>query len=242
MSDTFLEAELVRRGRRIRQERERQGWSLRILAMQAEVGLQTLVRIEAGNLGVSVENFLRVERAVGLVAHSSEHSSDEGNSVLARQMLHLDSPKTEDAVERAAQAACEVLDEFLATAHPERDGISSNFQGLLREHLKAMLCGASAARQGISLKRVVYSDDWLGGPPASRVGTCAGWVLRIRGTPLVLQGARTILLDAEDLDPYTSREAAAQGFRAYIESERHPQGMVDAVPVFLDEQREHYSF
>lgn len=57
----------------------------------------------------------------------------------------VNSPEVQEAIERATAAACEVLDEFFVGRPAETQGISSNFQGTLKEHIEAMLTGRSSA-------------------------------------------------------------------------------------------------
>lgn len=69
--------------------------------------------------------------------------------VLKHQPLYptmTDEPQVVDAIEAAASAACAALSKLFPEGHrAETQGISSNFQGLLVEHLTAMLTGAEAA-------------------------------------------------------------------------------------------------
>lgn len=53
-------------GTRVKVERERQGLTMVRLAAQADVGVQTLVRIEAGNPGMGALNLMKVLDALGL--------------------------------------------------------------------------------------------------------------------------------------------------------------------------------
>lgn len=240
--DPAVQAELARLGQRIRRAREKQGWSLRTLADYAGVGLQTLVRIERGSSGSSLENVTRVLHALELTAPLEVPVADEAHPSHPSHLLHVDASGAAQALERAARAACQALDAWLASATPEQAGLCSDFQDLLRAHLAAMLAGEPAARHGPNLPRLVYSDSWLGGPPQAGVASCDGWVLRVRGTPLVLQGARTWLLAGPGVEPYPSRNAAERGFRAYIDAGLCPQGPVDAVPVFFEPARGRYRF
>lgn len=58
----------------------------------------------------------------------------------------VDAPEVVDAIEAAASAACAALSGLFPKGHRvETQGISSNFQGLLVEHLTAMLSGTEAA-------------------------------------------------------------------------------------------------
>ena len=72
------------------------------------------------------------------------------------QPLHakcVDDADVDAVVEQAAKAACEILDELLSQYGPaETKGIGSNFQGLLADHLRAMLTGAEHANKGYRTK------------------------------------------------------------------------------------------
>lgn len=66
-----------------------------------------------------------------------------------------------EVIDRAAKAACEVLDELFPGEPPETRGISSNFIGGLREHIEAMLTGRQASRRTISLAlKPLLGDYW----------------------------------------------------------------------------------
>ena len=71
--------------------------------------------------------------------------------VPARQPLYarrVDDSDVDAAVEEAVSAACDVLDGlFGQEGSPETRGISSNFQGLLADHIRAMLCGFEHANK-----------------------------------------------------------------------------------------------
>lgn len=53
-----------------------------------------------------------------------------------------------ETIERAAAAAVEVLDELFPAKNKEGFGISSNFHGILIEHLQAMLTGRAFSNPG----------------------------------------------------------------------------------------------
>jgi hypothetical protein len=69
-------------------------------------------------------------------------------------------PHIQTAIEEAAAAACERLDELFGGAPKESGGIGSNFQGVLVEHLAAMLTGREAARQNYSRQINPLFGDW----------------------------------------------------------------------------------
>ena len=76
--------------------------------------------------------------------------------------MHIDDDQVRDAIERAASAACQVLDETFPGR--EKDGITSNFQGLLAETLGQMLAGNDHLRltHRVVLPRLVHTDDSFG--------------------------------------------------------------------------------
>lgn len=232
-------------GRRVRQARQFRNFTLEALAQAADVGLQTLVRIEEGNPGVGALNLQKVLAVLNLsldVPLDFALSPQEG--ALPLHALHARDEVVQEAVEAAASAACKELDRLLGTKTPEKDGISSNFQGLLAQHLERMLCGSAgvAAQRAPALKRLVYSDAEVGGPlVADESLAVAGWALRLRGQNLVWQDGRQLTLDSEAFDPWSTRRDALEGFRQQLHSVGHPPGVIDAVPVYLD-QDDRYLF
>jgi hypothetical protein len=89
-----------------------------------------------------------IKRGLGLVAKSVNSSAR-----MPMYSRRVDDPRVTKPIEAAAAAACEVLDEMmreLGVRAPEVNGISSNFQGLLVEHLTAMLTGDEHARKTYS--------------------------------------------------------------------------------------------
>ena len=82
----------------------------------------------------------------------------------------VDDADIESAVEEAARAACEALDKlFPAGTRPESQGISSNFQGTVKEHLLAMLTGKPGAAWNATRQLPSLFGDWraLGRLPRS---------------------------------------------------------------------------
>ena len=70
-------------------------------------------------------------------------------------------PEIEAVIEQATQAAVEVLDTLFPKKGPEKFGISSNFQGGLKEHITAMLTGKDAARRSTTLMLTpLFADYW----------------------------------------------------------------------------------
>lgn len=65
-----------------------------------------------------------------------------------------------DAIEEAANLATKRLDELFRGAPPEKAGISSNFQGLLVEHLSAMLTGREYSKKSYSRQLNSLYGDW----------------------------------------------------------------------------------
>jgi transcriptional regulator with XRE-family HTH domain len=217
-------------GKRIRLARQAQGLSLAALADQAEVGLQTLLRIENGAEGSAIANVEKVMHALGL---ELEVPFDAPTSGLPLRELHIDSANVDEALEEATRAALAVLDALIATSTPEHDGITSNFQGQLKAHLSAMLCGQSGATQQVALPVLLYSGTCVGGPRRGPDRN-AGWVLALQGTDKVLQDGKLLSLRDEDLDPWSSRAAALEAVRLWVERYGHLPGPVEAVPLAVD--------
>jgi hypothetical protein len=82
-----------------------------------------------------------------------------------RRALHVDSDEVQDAVRRAVNAATESLDETFPGG--DRDGINSNFSGLLEKALLSMLTGVDplrTSRTSTNLNTLVYDDAHFGDP------------------------------------------------------------------------------
>ena len=222
----------------VRVSRERQQLSLRALATQADIGLQTLVRIEDGSPGVSLHNIEKVLAALGEPAPDfmSLSRTDEESSLHA---LHRDSAQVQAGIEEAARAACEVLNALLPTKTPERDGVGDTFMAQLMGHLGAMLCGQAAARERRHLKRLVYSDADVGGPTRTPEGA-AGWALVLRKSGKALQDGQALSIADDAFSPWASRGDALVDFQAHVERYGHLPDEVNAIPVWFDDARERY--
>jgi hypothetical protein len=94
--------------------------------------------------------------------------------------MENDDPVVLDAIERAADVACHVLDglmQGLGNMAPERDGIDSNFRGLLGAHLRAMLSGDEHARKSYNtpIKALFANYQTFGTVPGA--GPLQGYTL-----------------------------------------------------------------
>lgn len=146
--------------------------------------------------------------------------------------LHIDDDKIQEAIQKASSTACQVLDDTFPGK--EKSGISSNFQGLLVEILGRMLAGtdplAGSKGYATELPRLILTDssfgDWRQRGDAYVV---------VKPTPvsdpaLVLndKGTRFVPLDTPDeVDPFTSFEAAASGAMGYLKREG---GEIEFIP------------
>ncbi len=231
---TELNAEMALLGRRIKQGREFRSLTLHDLARQAEVGVQTLVRIEAGNTNVGALNLQRVMRVLGM------SPTLVAAPLTAQTPMHARSIQTREATKAlkdAARAACTTLDTWLQTAGASRLS-GSTFEQLLQEHLVALLAGQPGA-VGLTegLPPQLYTPRAVGGPltlEESETPQCLGWVLKVRGDDVILQGGRAmpLVLTRESIVPYQSREAAVEACLRFVDKTGHPPGAVDALPVF----------
>jgi hypothetical protein len=81
--------------------------------------------------------------------------------------LHIDDPEVEQVVDEAVSLLCRELDSLFPGAAPDGGrGISSNFQGLMVEHVKAMLTGKNQARRSHHTHLpVLLADDNVFGQP-----------------------------------------------------------------------------
>lgn len=96
----------------------------------------------------------------------------------------VDEPEIQAIIEAAADLATKHLDQLFPNTPPERGGISSNFQGLLMEHLTAMLTGREASRKSYARSLTPLFGDWrtFGRPPVA--GTQEGFTfLAIPASP-----------------------------------------------------------
>jgi len=229
MSTPDVDAQLVELGNRISAQRRQLGKSVEQVSLATGVSMPTIVRIEAGNGGVGSKNLLAVMSHVGLPS-ISEDSPVMRQAALPAHALHMDSPEVQEAVEEAARAACERLDELFPGAKKEVDGITSNFQGLLMQHISAMLRGQQYYRQShwTELPQLVYSDVDLGNQYSLPDGA-KGYLVRLVDTQKVLED-RKFRLAHRVGDMYTSWEYAAAAVRDYIETEGHLPGPVRIVP------------
>lgn len=163
--------------------------------------------------GLSTSEILR--RGLELVRQQ------EIRNATARRMpyyaLEVDDPKITEAIEGAADAACAVLDELmrgLGSKFPERDGIDSNFRGLLGEHVKAMLSGHEHAKKSYStaIKPLFAHYFSFGTTPAAAAQqgyTLTRMTERVGGDTLYFSEGQWVSLQDIDIGGlYTSREAA----------------------------------
>jgi hypothetical protein len=131
------------------------------------------------------------------------------------KLLHAKSDTVQDLAEEASRAACKVLDGVFPGK--DRDGISSNFQGLLAEALGHMLKGCSLldASRGHStqINRLV-ADDSLFGQSMVR----GDWFLVTQGLDeiFVLEPGRDDFRPIEQAgDAWLTFEAAANAALAF---------------------------
>jgi len=82
---------------------------------------------------------------------------------------HVDTPEVCDVIEESVRLACRELDQLFPGAAPDGgQGVSSNFQGLLVEHVRAMLTGKNHAQRSHHTELpVLLADDGVFGAPFS---------------------------------------------------------------------------
>lgn len=137
---------------------------------------------------------------------------------------YIDDPAIQTAAEDAARAACLALDEVFPGG--EGAGITSNFQGLLKEVLLHMLAGRSLldGQRGhaVALPALVLTEHAFGNPFLRG----EAFVIAENGLPnarvLDAEERRFVTLN-EETDPYPSFDAAVRAARRYCERD-----MVDA--------------
>jgi transcriptional regulator with XRE-family HTH domain len=226
-TETSLEAQLQELGARITSARANAGLSSEALAKATGVSLSTLLRMETGNGGVGSRNLIAVVNHLGLSLDSYSRVVDQDSLPLYPHFV--DDPEIMETIEEAVSELCGKLDELFPGAKRESEGISSNFQGLLRDHVCAMLCGQMYHREShyVALNQLLYSDVNLGREYSLKEGA-NGYLVRLTGTDQVLEDGR--FRPARKVgDLYTSWEAAADAVREYVKREGHLPGPVRIV-------------
>lgn len=224
-------------GQLIKRTREHQGLSQGTLARMAEIGLQTLIRIEDGSVGSGQMNVQSVLRSLRL-PYSLIPAAMSLPSTEACHGVHLHDSRVQNALDEAVELASERLQQLMASfgsTLPEANGISSNFDRQLRRHLSAMLCGrpSDLPNYPVHLKKLVYSSTDLGGPCELPAGHTGGWLLRVKGTKHVLQDGHVLSLEDPACQPLPSREALEDAYQAEVQLKGHLVGALEAYPVPL---------
>lgn len=230
-----IERQLELLGLRVLDARHAAGMSVNALSKASGVSEQTISRIEAGFGGVGVKNLWAVLQKLGLEGTGGAGLYGGIPSAVAEQEAlpvharHLDDEAVREAIEAAASAACERLDELFRGAKPESEGLSSNFRGLLADHLAAMLCGSPHVRlkHVVPLKTLVYNDELLGREYTLKEGA-EGYLVRLEATNRVLENGK-FRLARRVSDMYSSWDAAARAVRDYVAQEGHLPGPVRVV-------------
>lgn len=171
----------------------------------------TLERL-AKTEGVSASEVLRR----GLELTRAQQERAQAAQRMPFYAIECHDAEVHSAVERAADAACEILDELmrsLGSQFPERDGIDSNFRGLLGTHLLAMLCGEEHAHKGYStpVKPLFANHLSFGTVPAA--AALQGYTMmrtaeKVGGALYFSEGAWVRLPHIDVGGLYTSRGAA----------------------------------
>lgn len=139
----------------------------------------------------------------------------------------VDEPEIALAVAEAAKAAVERLDELFAGKPPESQGISSQFQGLLEQHLRAMLLGRPFHHSShrIPLNPLFGDSDSYGkcDEPDRTQGIALLKVKKTLGEPdMVLDPDRGRFVPEEKLEPgslFTSVDAAVEYAFSWLKQE-----------------------
>ncbi|GBG14576.1 amino-acid acetyltransferase [Novimethylophilus kurashikiensis] len=215
----------IERGILIQATRKAQKKTMYQLAKEAGIGIQTLVRLEAGNLGIGQGIVDSVLGVLGLSLEPADKRKLYPGSAL--HPLHVESNQVEQVVKDAVMAACAELDKLFPGAKPEVDGINSSFAGVLEANIKAMLCGhpVDVRRNRTPLPKLVWSDYDFGTPFNLPEGA-QGYMVIIDGMDLVLEPSNYYSHDPfteawrparRCTDLFSSWMAAAEGIRLYIE-------------------------
>lgn len=220
-----LEQNLRQLGEAVSRARAAKGMTVADLARATNVGAGTITRIETGYGGTGARNLLAVLHALDLdpLTHLANSAPAEELPLHPR---HIDNPEVQEAIDDAVREACHRLDDLFPGVSKETEGIGSNFQGLLVQHVTAMLCGRQSANIGhlVQLPNLVYSDDALGREYVLEEGA-DGYLVRLTGTDKVLEDGRFRQVRSVN-DLYTSWDSAAAAVRKYVETQGHLPGPV----------------
>jgi transcriptional regulator with XRE-family HTH domain len=226
-NQSLVQSQLDELGQCVAHAREEAGLTVEELAKAAGVGVSTIQRMEQGNGGVGLGNLVAVMRHLGLSL--DRYTSVVNQDALPLHPLFVDDEEVDDVIEETVSDLCNRLDALFPGSRREAEGISSNFQGLLCDHLRAMLCGEMHHRSShrIELNTLVYSDSQLGREYSLKDGA-EGHLVRLVGTDHVLEdGAFRLARKVSDM--YTSWEAAAEAVRKYVKKDGHLPGPVRIV-------------
>jgi len=137
-------------------------------------------------------------------------SSEQGRTEV--EAMHVSDARVEQAVEEAARAACQVLDELFPGS--DAGGIGSNFQGRLESVLTEMLNGrdpASGRSRHTQLPKLALTDEDFGRMEEGYeifyiVRAEDGWVLDWAGKQFVKP-----MREQEGVDPFVTFADAVKG-------------------------------
>jgi hypothetical protein len=116
---------------------------------------------------VTHENY--PDHTSALTAILVERGSRPLNHDAAHYALHVDDKEVEEVIDEAVRAMCRELDALFPGAAPDGGkGVGSNFQGLMVDHVKALLTGKNHARRSHHTHLpVLLADDNVFGQPFS---------------------------------------------------------------------------
>lgn len=231
-----LTSELKELGARVKRLREFRRLTLQVVAEAANIGVQTLVRIEEGSPGVALLNLQKVLTVLNAPATFVDVTTPPSEERPGLPQ-YVGSEAVQARIKKAAQAAAQELDKL-----GRKDGVAvadERFMAALERRLSELLCG-DAGRPfvaGSVTTKLLYSDSDVGGPMSIEGEQPAGWVLRMRnGRQLLARDGSVVaagMLDSGQL--HASRTEALAALGELIESKGHTPGPVDAVPAFQDE-------
>lgn len=230
-------AELYHPGKPVLAAREARGWTREVLAQRSGVSIQTIGRLENGSPGTSVGNLTAVLLALDMDIQVTTRDIAAGTP--PRHPLNLDSDLVDRTVQAAASAACRELDALFPGVKPEAGGITSNFAGLLADHIRAMLEGQQQAdrRHRTQLPVLGYSRASFGQEiPLPRGAD--GWLVQVAGHNQFLEPSNSYRgLEASAYrrmsgitDLYSSWDAAARRALQAITDLGHPEAPLEILP------------
>lgn len=227
--DAAVTLQLKEAGARVKRLREFRRLTLNTLAEQANVGVQTLVRIEEGSPGVALLNLQKVLTVLGAPLQVAPRAP-RGDEPSTQPISHVADPAVVARVEQAAQAAMQQLRKLGTKRQP------FDFPADYGESLKALISQFLAGQlqsSGQASASLLLDDADVGGP-LNALGA-VGWTLRLRHSRQLVNrdGSLASFDELTNAHLHATRQAALTAWRELFIAGKLNMP-VDAVPVFRD--------